>query len=215
MYRNPVLREGSPSFMKALGILILCAAIAPWMAWAQTEGTDAPVAGSEAVAPPLGEDTSAVAAETDAREGAEATIPITATLEAFIVRRGVDAEGNPTETLLTAETASPGDIIQYSAVYENVSEAPLAGLIMNGPVPSGTTFVSASQQIDTEAVFEVLISDEPWQELPAFKTIVDANGKEQRVEAVPSDYRQLRWRLDDSIAPEGVVTSIYRVRVNN
>lgn len=141
--------------------------------------------------------------------------PITAVLSAYRIEMTTDADGNRVESRVEAATASPGDILEYTATYTNVSEAPMVGLIVNGPVPSGTEYLEESQMVTVAAVFEVLIEGEEWQELPAYKTVTDEAGVETRVEADASDYQQLRWRLEEGLEPDTAVETIYRVQVNS
>jgi uncharacterized repeat protein (TIGR01451 family) len=141
--------------------------------------------------------------------------PLSAVLVAQRVELTEGEDGAMVETLVEAATAAPGDVLQYTGTYTNMSDTPMVGLIVNGPVPSGTGYVGGSQSASVDAVFEVLIEGEEWQELPAYKTITDENGAEQRVEANPSDYQQVRWRLNEALAPEASAQTSYRVAVDN
>jgi uncharacterized repeat protein (TIGR01451 family) len=163
----------------------------------------------------VADEASAEEVSTDEAPAEEAPAPLTATLSAQIVEFVTDADGNLVERLTDGTVAVPGDIIQYTAVYENISEAPLIGLIVNGPVPASTGYLGGSESINVDATFEVLIEGEEWQGLPAFKTVVDETGEAQRVEATPADYLQVRWRLDGALDPETAVTAIYRVAVDS
>lgn len=175
-----------------ISILSLVLAFLPWSLMAQ-EG-DAP----------------AEAIETEQAEDA----PLTAVLSANLVELVADEDGNMVETLVIADTAVPGDIIQYTGTYENTSQEPLIGLIINGPIPSGTRYLGGSQSASVDAVFEVLIEGEDWQELPAYRTITDENGEEQQIEATAADFLQLRWRLGEPLEPDTSAISVYRVTVN-
>ena len=186
-----------PSLILSLGLVLV-----PLSATAQ-DATEAE--------PPATSETSTA----EEQATAEAESPITALLEAFIVNLVEDGDGNMVEELVVATRAEPGDTILYRTTYTNVSDASLAGLVANAPIPAGTTYLADTASISAEAVFEVLIENEDWQELPAFKTIVDENGEEQRVEAGPADYIQLRWRVTEALEPEGSIGTDYRVTINN
>lgn len=140
----------------------------------------------------------------------ESTGPLSASLA--VERVEIDQETNK-EVMKPADTASPGDLLQYTARYTNVSEEPLSGLVVNGPVPANTVFLKEGLAISQEASLEVLIAGEPWQGVPAFKTVTLEDGTKKRVPAEPADYREIRWRLADPLAPKATLVAIYRVRV--
>jgi len=132
--------------------------------------------------------------------------------ELSVERVEVDEESKE-ETLIAAEAASPGDLLQYTGRYTNTSEEPLAGLVINGPIPANTIFEEGGLSVSQEADLEVLIEGEAWQGLPASKTVTMQDGSKKRVPATPADYRQIRWRLTDVLAPEATLVTVYRVRV--
>lgn len=153
-------------------------------------------------------------APTEESSVAETESPVQAILEAFLVQVTKKDDGSTVETLVVATTAAPGDVIEYKATYTNVSENALTGLVANGPIPASTTYVDKSANITEGAVFEVLIPDEEWQELPAYKSVTDENGKVVRVEATSADYTALRWRISGALDPEKQIVAKYRVKVN-
>lgn len=141
--------------------------------------------------------------------------PLTAVLEAVRVDLVQAADGTMVEKLVPADTVLPGNILEYTGSYTNISASSLIGLIVNGPIPASTNYVEGTQSVSIGAVFEVLIEGEDWQEIPAYKTVTDENGQPQKVEASASDYAQLRWRLTEPLDPEGVAKTTYRVIVDN
>lgn len=122
--------------------------------------------------------------------------------------------GTEDEAAVDAKTAGPGDILEYNGSYSNVSEEPLEGIMIEGPIPDGTGYVPDATEASLAATFQVLVEGEDWQELPAYKTIVLEDGTEERVEAGPSDYVQIRWALEEPLAPSTTFTTQYRVRVS-
>ncbi|WP_011580857.1 MULTISPECIES: hypothetical protein [Chelativorans] len=136
-------------------------------------------------------------------------------IEAKLVVQRVefDAETKK-EMLISAKTASPGDVLQYTGTYTNLSDTPLAGLVINGPIPDNTIFTTDALKVLDDATFEVLVPGEPWQTLPARKTIKKPDGTEVRVPAGPEDYKEIRWKLSDPLAPEETLTTVYRVKVS-
>lgn len=145
----------------------------------------------------------------------EVQSPVDAVLEAFLVQVTESADGTRVENLVPADVATPGDVIEYVVTYENVSESDVVGVIFNAPIPANTTYIDGSAAVSAEAAFEVLITDEDWQSLPAYKTVVDESGNETRVEATASDYIELRWRINTNMAPETSIRTSYRVSIDN
>ncbi|MDW9416833.1 hypothetical protein GOB15_20800 [Sinorhizobium meliloti] len=117
------------------------------------------------------------------------------------------------ETFSPAEAAAPGDLLQYTGRYDNVAKEPLSGLVINGPIPSNTSFVDAGRAVSLKAAFEVLIDGESWQGVPAYMTVTLEDGTKSRVEAEASDYRQIRWRVSEALAPGATLVTTYRVQV--
>jgi len=132
----------------------------------------------------------------------------------LVVQRVVLDEESKKETLVTAESASPGDVLQYTGTYKNVSDQPLAGLVVRGPIPSNTVFSEGGLSISAKASLEVLIEGEPWQALPAYKTVRQLDGTEERVPAKPTDYKEVRWKVSEALDPQESLVTVYRVRVS-
>jgi len=89
-----------------------------------------------------------------AQDAAPSEGPLAAKLT---VERVVFDEESKKETLVAAETAAPGDLLQYKGTYTNISEVPLAGLLVKGPIPSNTVFSEGGLSVSAKATLEVLI----------------------------------------------------------
>lgn len=193
-----------------LSTLLFCASLVLLPIQVAAQDTEAtPPATTEA---PEAQD---LATDQDQDTAEEAESPVEAVLEAFLVQTTANEDGTVQEELVSASTASPGDVLQYNTTYTNVSDIDLIGLTANGQIPPGTSYLDRSANVNSDAIFEVLIEDEEWQELPAYKTIVTEEGEEVRVEASAVDYTQIRWRLSEALEPEQTVRATYRVQVNN
>jgi uncharacterized repeat protein (TIGR01451 family) len=136
-------------------------------------------------------------------------------LVAALAVERIDIDGETQEeALVAADVASPGDLLQYTGRYTNISEEALTGLVINGPIPTNTVFEEDGLSVSQKADFEVLVEGEPWQSLPAFKMITMQDGSKMRVPATADDYRQIRWRLNEALVPEATLVTVYRVRVS-
>ena len=130
-------------------------------------------------------------------------------MTAYVVAKQADGK----EVLAPAKRVSPGEVIEYRVRHKNQSREPVRGLIVQGPIPRGTVYVANSATSRAKAVFEVLVPGEAWQRLPAYKTIVDKDGKKRRVRAHASDYRAIRWRMAEPLGAGATIENHYRVRV--
>lgn len=147
----------------------------------------------------------------DAAPAAPAAAPLTAQLAVAAVT--ID-KATSKEVLAPAGAAVPGDVLQYSSSYKNVSDQPLGGLVVNGQIPANTAFTAAGLSVSQQATFQVLVEGEDWQGLPAYKTVKHDDGTTERVEATDADYTQIRWQLSGPLPAGATLLTVYRVRVN-
>lgn len=143
-----------------------------------------------------------------AQETASST-PIASSLTAHVVTAAQDGG----ELFQQAKRVNPGDVIEYRIVHRNRAAQPLEGFVVNGKIPNGTSYVARSAKSAQPDTLEVKIPGEPWQVLPAYKTVTDADGNEQRVAAKPADYIGLRWKLSKALPKDARSRNIYRVKV--
>jgi len=148
---------------------------------------------------------------TSAVTAAVAEGPLESRLSAF---RVVPASNGETK-LETAESAAPGDLIEYHLDYANVSQDPLQGLVINGQIPQGTTYVGQSAFADFNHSLEVSIDGgETWTTEPVIRQVKQADGSVKDEVVPPSEYTQIRWRLQDALQPESELALRYRVSVS-
>jgi len=134
---------------------------------------------------------------------------VSSKMVAFVVTR--DDEG--AEKFRPAQRVNPGAVIEYRISHRNRSGDGLKGLVVQGPIPRGTAYISQTARTDAKARFEVLIAGEQWQGLPAYKTVTMDDGAKKRIRATAADYRAIRWRLQKVIADGQATHNAYRVRV--
>ena len=106
----------------------------------------------------------------------------------------IDADGK--EQFVSAETAKPGEIIEYAVVYSNNTGERVKGLQATLPIPRGTTYVPDSAE---------------FAPLPLTREVKLPGGVE--MQEVPCDeYRLLRWNVGDLEVDESVTVTA-RVQV--
>lgn len=120
------------------------------------------------------------------------------------------------ETLVEADTVKPNDVLEYRAVYKNVSTKPVKSVAANLPLPEGLEYMPGSAQPKKGVQFAPASGTygaEPLtRKLP--------NG---RTENLPyNEYRQARWVFDElapgaeatgasagsTVLPDGSATSV-------
>lgn len=115
---------------------------------------------------------------------------------------GKNAEGK--EALLAAEKAAPGDTLEYQTIYQNNGKSAVRSLAATLPLPAGLAYVAGSAKpVNPQAS----VDGNTFAAMPLKTMVKSPSGKlEERL--VPySEYRALRWNLDDLPANEKVTVS--------
>ncbi|SEQ23828.1 hypothetical protein [Thalassovita taeanensis] len=141
-------------------------------------------------------------------------------LTSTVAFKVVEISATGEETLAERNTVRPGEVIQYVLTHSNEAETDMSGLAITAPIPEGGTVELGSETSSLPAVFEIQAEMEPenpgleWSSLPAFRTVVDADGTERR-EPVPADaIAAVRWNLESALTSGETALNTYRVVVN-
>jgi uncharacterized repeat protein (TIGR01451 family) len=119
-----------------------------------------------------------------------ASEPVTNTLA--VHRVVTDPSGK--ESLASADTARPGDVLEYVASYHNQGPSVAHGLVATLPLPVGTEWVS--EEAHPSATLASLDGNS-FSAIPLKRTVRLADGS-SRQELVPlREYRALRWAPTD------------------
>jgi uncharacterized repeat protein (TIGR01451 family) len=94
------------------------------------------------------------------------------------------------ETLQPAETARPGDTLQYEAAYRNQSSAAIGKLNATLPIPAGLEVVLSSVK---PGGAQASLDGTTFAPIPLTREVVGADGKKVRQQVPASEYRALRW----------------------
>lgn len=136
--------------------------------------------------------------------GAQLAQPLETRLEARKVATAADGR----ETLVPAESAKPGDVIEYAATYRNAGQSALTGLQATMPIPANTEYLPGSAR---PASAKASVDGRSFADIP-LKRKVRRDGREVE-EPVPwREYRYLRWSPGE-LGGEKSVTYTARVRV--
>jgi len=131
------------------------------------------------------------------------------TVECTLTASKVVIDGDGKEQLVSADTAKPGEVIEYTVVYSNNTGHPVKGLQATLPIPRGTTYV-----VDSATPLKATASTDgaDFAPIPLKREVKLPDGGVE-VQEVPCDeYRFLRWSVGDLQADESATVSA-RVQV--
>jgi uncharacterized repeat protein (TIGR01451 family) len=116
---------------------------------------------------------------------------------------------NGKEVLQAADKVNPGDLLEYRVRYANKGTAVANNLIVTLPIPRGLEF---SNLTDTPKAALASLDGQVFEALPIKRTVRQADGKEIAQNVSLSQYRALRWQVDQLPAGKTVSFSA-RARV--
>ena len=122
-------------------------------------------------------------------------------------KRVVVSDGQ--ESLVSADKAKPGEVIQYEAVYKNGGKAPVKNVAATVPIPSGLAFVEGSTK---PPAAEASLDGKTFAPLPLTREVKNEAGVLEKQPVPVAEYRALRWMINELPAGEGA-TVLLRARV--
>ena len=136
-------------------------------------------------------------------------------LEAYIVSTQTKEDGNSEELFSAAETARPGQIVEYRVNVQNVSDQslPANNAAVTGPIPAGTIYLADSASSDSALLEFSADGGQSFSLPPVMMTVVNEEGEEIQVEAKAEDYTALRWSISKTLEPQENLIFVYRVIV--
>jgi uncharacterized repeat protein (TIGR01451 family) len=130
--------------------------------------------------------------------------PLESTLEQHRVMRAADGA----ESLASAGSVKPGDVIEYIATYRNTGRAPITGVEATMPIPPNTEFVAGSAR---PASAKASVDGVSYAPLPLVRKVV-RDGKTVEEPIPTREYRYLRWSAPE-LRGEQSVRFTARVKV--
>ena len=129
-------------------------------------------------------------------------------VESRLVARKVVVGADGKESLVAADAARPGDVIEYVATYRNTGKSAVRNLEATLPIPANTELVAGSVKPGSA---QASIDARAFAPMP-LKRVVHRDGR-QAEETVPlREYRYLRW-YPGELGGEKTVTFAARVKV--
>jgi uncharacterized repeat protein (TIGR01451 family) len=130
-------------------------------------------------------------------------------------REVVEVKGGVSSvTLAPVQTASPGDVVQYTLTFVNAGDQLARDAVIDDPIPKGTTFASADAPGDG---VELRYSADGGKTFAPADQLTRAvqlpSGQVEKRAVPPSEYTHLRWTVRQ--LPPGARGAVsFRVRVN-
>ena len=136
--------------------------------------------------------------------GAQSNGPVQTRLEASKVERAADGA----ERRVPAQSARPGDVIEYTATYRNTGDKPVHELDATLPIPANTELVAGSAK---PARATASVDGRTFAAMPLRHRVM-RDGKEVEEDVPLRQYRYLRWHLATLAAGESA-SFVARVKV--
>jgi uncharacterized repeat protein (TIGR01451 family) len=137
-----------------------------------------------------------------------AQAPAKNAVEARLEVRKLTRSADGRESFVDADSAKPGDVLEYVVTYRNVSGKPVSGFFATLPIPQATEYIagSAKPELATASV-----DANVFQAMP-LKRKVMRDGRDVEEAVALREYRYLRWSIAE-FPPDKSYTFAARVRV--
>lgn len=122
-------------------------------------------------------------------------------------KRVVTQEGR--ESMLDADKARPGDLIQYEATCRNTGKSLVKNVAATIPVPKGMELKAESAK---PAGAQASIEGKDFNSMPLLRDVKNAAGIIEKQPVPLTEYRALRWIIPE-LAPGGTAIVSLRVQV--
>lgn len=116
---------------------------------------------------------------------------------------------NDRESLVPAEKARPGEVLQYRAIYRNDGTTAVRQVMATLPIPAGLEYLPRTA---APAVVQASLDGKSFANVPLMRRERTADGREVMLEVPASEYRFLRWSLG-SLAPKETRAVVARARI--
>jgi uncharacterized repeat protein (TIGR01451 family) len=100
---------------------------------------------------------------------------------------------NGKESALAADKVSPGDLLEYKVRYINKGAAPAKNLVVTLPIPAGLELAPAT---DSPKAALASLDGQRFEAMPIKRAVKQADGKEILQDVPLSQYRALRWQVE-------------------
>ena len=113
------------------------------------------------------------------------------------------------EVLVSAETAKPGEVIQYTASYKNAGKSAVTNVKGVIPVPEGMEYLSGTAKPEK---INASLDGKKYEPVPLKRKVKLPNGKETLADVPYRDYRFIQWDLK-SLPAGGSAAATARMKI--
>ena len=124
----------------------------------------------------------------------------------------VTENGQTVTKRMPAGEAAPGETVIYTIHFENIGDSAATNVVVNDPIPEGTTYVPGSATETGEVTFS--IDGGKTFKKPSLLTyeVTTPSGSKEKRTASPEQYTNVRWQIP-AIPPQGKGEVSFRVQV--
>lgn len=107
----------------------------------------------------------------------------------------VTEKGQQIKKIVAAKEILPGETVTYTVHYSNTGNEPAANVLLDDPIPAGTTYIPGSASEVGDVTFS--IDGGKSYKKPALLTyeVTLPGGKKEKKIATPEEYTNIRWML--------------------
>jgi uncharacterized repeat protein (TIGR01451 family) len=136
-------------------------------------------------------------------------VQVAITAEKIVV---LEEGGKHIEKRVPATDVLPGDVIVYTLQYENKGDEAAQNVVLNDPIPQGTSYV-VDCAFSPAAEVSFSIDGKSFKNPSLLTYMVKKNGKTEQRKASPEQYTHIRWVVKKIPAGKSGVVG-FRVKVN-
>ena len=121
-----------------------------------------------------------------------------------------DPSGQLVQKQIPATKVLPGEIVQYTTLFTNISATPAGNINITNPIPKHTVYLPNTANGHGSKVYYSVDGGKNWG-IPAQLKVRQKNGQWRA--ARTSDYTHIRWAYQGNLAPKTQKTVNFRVKL--
>jgi len=119
-------------------------------------------------------------------------------------------DGKKTYQFIPAKKVIPGEIVQYSTFFQNISNKPADNIDIVNPIPKHTVYLPNSAHGNNTRIVYSVDGGRHYGKAETLRV----RGKDGKFHpAKPSDFTHIRWQYNGSLAPKSRQAVGFRVRL--
>lgn len=122
----------------------------------------------------------------------------------------LNKKGERTYKHLPADKVLPGEIVQYSTLFTNISTKPANNINITNPIPKHTVYLANTASGAHCNIVYSIDGGKKWAK-PEYLNVQGNDGK--MYPAKPSDYTHIRWEYQGDLQPQERKAVSFQVRL--